>query len=310
MQDDPRPRVIVIAGPTAAGKSAAGIELALAIGGEIVSADSMQVYRYMDIGTAKPTPEERRAVPHHMLDIREPDAYYSAGDYVREARAVARNIIERGRIPLVVGGTGLYIRLLLGGVVDNAPRDQELRERLKSQEERLGPGALYKRLQEVDPDFAQRVPRGNLARICRALEVYELTGRPFSQIQAEHAFRDRPYRTLFICLSQAREALYRRIDRRVDEMIAAGLMDEVQWLIKRGYDLGLKPMQSIGYRHMGWALTGRMSLQEATERLKQDTRRYAKRQLTWFRSEPGVLWCDPTHKDRIRRMVVDFLASD
>lgn len=308
-QDDPRPRVVVVAGPTASGKSALGFELALALGGEIVSADSVQIYRYMDMGTAKPSKEEQAEVPHHMLDIRGPDEYYSAGDYMHEARVTADKILARGRIPLVVGGTGLYIRLFLGGMVDKAPRDSRLREELRQQEEHGGPGTLYRRLQQVDPAMARSLAPGNIARICRALEVFELTGRQLSEIQAEHAFCDRPYRSLFICLSPPRETLYERIDRRVEDMIAGGLMEEVQGLVSMGYDLGLRPMQSIGYRHIGWVLSGQMSLHDATERMKQDTRRYAKRQFTWFRSEPGVLWCDPTQKDRIRRMVVDFLNS-
>ncbi len=301
--------MVVIAGPTASGKSSIGLELAQELGGEIVSADSVQVYRFLDIGSAKPTPEDRTRVIHHMLDIRNPDDYYSAGDYVREARAAVADIVGRGNIPLVVGGTGLYIRLLLGGVVDSAPRDPLLREELREQEQRLGPGTLYRKLQQVDPVYAHGVPATNTARICRALEVFYLTGRPMSQIQAEHAFKDRPYRVLFLCLALAREKLYARIDQRVDEMIAAGLVEEVKGLIGKGYDLGLKAMQSIGYRHVGWVLSGLMNLDQAIMRLKQDTRRFAKRQFTWFRSEPGVLWCDPTHKDRIRRMVVDFLDS-
>lgn len=309
IHDDTRPKVIVIAGPTASGKSTIGLELAQEVDGEIVSADSVQVYRYLDIGAAKPTREQRARVVHHMLDIRDPDDYYSAGDYVREARAAVDNIVKRGRIPLVVGGTGLYIRMLLGGVVDKAPRDPELRNEIKRLEERRGIGALHTRLQEVDPVYAQSVPAGNTARICRALEVFELTGRPMSQIQAEHAFRDRPYRVLFLCLSWDREALYRRIDRRVDEMIAAGLVDEVKGLVNMGYDLDLKSLQAIGYRHVGWSLRGNMTLGDAVAQMKRDTRHYAKRQFTWFRSEPGVVWCDPNHKNRIRLMVVDFLDS-
>jgi tRNA dimethylallyltransferase len=286
-----------------------GLDSAEAVRGEIVSADSVQVYRYMDIGAAKPTQEEQHIISHHMLDIRDPDEYFSAGDYVREAREALENILGRGFVPLVVGGTGLYIRLLLGGIIEDAPRDPQLREQFRAEEERFGSGTLFRRLQALDPEAARSIPQENLSRICRALEVFELTGRRLSELQTGHALQDRPYRCLFICLSPDRQELYARIDRRVDQMIEAGLMEEVNSLISMGYGLHLKPMQSIGYRHMGWVVAGRKDMTEAIEEMKQDTRRYAKRQMTWFRSEPEVVWCDPSDKSRIRCMIDDFLNA-
>jgi len=307
--DRDKPRIVVIGGPTASGKSRAALEAAEALGGEIVSADSVQIYRGMDIGTAKPTKEEQRAIPHHLLDIRDPDEYFSAGDYVREARRVIENILSRGRVPLVAGGTGLYIRLLLGGIVEDAPRDPQLREQFRKEEELGGSGTLFRRLQRIDPAAAGGISERNISRICRALEVFELTGRRFSEIQAGHALQDRPYRYFFLCLAPERRELYARIDQRVDEMIAVGLMEEVKALMAMGFGLDLRPMQSIGYRHMGWVVTGQADMAAAVEGMKGDTRRYAKRQLTWFRSEPDGVWCDPGHKNRIRCMIDDFLTS-
>jgi tRNA dimethylallyltransferase len=308
MIDQDKPNIIIIAGPTASGKTAVGLELAEKFCAEIISADSVQVYRRMDRGSAKPTIEERGRVPHHMIDIRDPDEYFSAGDYVREGRESIEKILEKGLIPLVVGGTGMYIRLLLGGIVDSSPSDMGLREKLKQEEEDSGPGTLFERLVRVDPESARRIPAGNLFRIVRALEVFELTGRTLSQLQREHAFQDRPYRSLFVSLSPNRPLLYERIENRVDSMIRDGLLDEVSQLCRDGYGMDLKSMQSLGYWHMGMVLSGAADMAEAVRLMKRDTRRYAKRQLTWFRSEPGVLWRDPEDIVGIEVIVSDFLG--
>lgn len=303
-----KPKVVVIAGPTASGKTSAGLSLGEQFAGEIVSADSVQIYRYLDVGSAKPTLEERARVTHHMIDIRDPDEEFSAGDYVREARRCIREIADRGAVPFVVGGTGLYIRLLLGGIGDMPAADHELRERLRSEERAKGTGTLHARLADLDPDAAEDIPPQNLTRIVRALEVIYLSGKRFSQIRAEHAFRDRPYDELLLCLTPPREELYKRIDQRVDSMIESGLLEEVSNLFQRGYARGLKSMQSLGYRHAGLILDGELEHDDAVRLMKRDTRRYAKRQFTWFRSEPEAMWFDPDDYEGIGCMVSRFLG--
>jgi tRNA dimethylallyltransferase len=303
-----KPSIVIIAGPTASGKTAIGIRLAENIGGEIISADSIQIYRFMDIGSAKPSLEERSRIPHHMIDIRDPDEDFSAGDYVKCAREVIRDVRNRDRIPLVAGGTGLYIRLLLGGIADIPPPQPSIREQLREEERRRGKGALFRRLVEVDPETAAVTPEANLPRIIRSLEVFESTGKKISEIQRNHAFRDRPYHCLFLCLDPGREVLYERIENRVDNMIQGGLLEEVAALYKRGYSRELKSMQSLGYRHTGMILAGEMDIHDAVALMKRDTRRYAKRQFTWFRSEPEVLWIGPDKVSEIGAMVDNFLG--
>jgi len=304
-----KPRIVVIGGPTGSGKTSVGIELAETYGGEVVSADSVQVYRYMDIGSAKPTPAERSRVTHYMIDIRDPDEDFSAGDYVKTARPHISEMLRKGRLPLVVGGTGLYIRSLIGGIAELPPADPELRMKLRGKEEIGGKGTLFKKLAELDPVTADRTPSGNISRVIRALEVIELTGKRMSALQEEHSFRDRPYSALFICFYPGRKLLYERIDKRVDSMIEGGLLEEVSQLYGRGYSRELKSMQSLGYRHAGLVLAREKDLCEAIRLMKRDTRHYAKRQLTWFRSEPEVLWCDPDDIEGIRLKVSNFLGD-
>lgn len=300
-------KIVVIGGPTASGKTAVGIRLAERFGGEIVSADSVQVYRYLDVGSAKPTVEEQSRVRHHMIDIRYPDEEFSAGDYVREARRAVDEILEKGGLPLVVGGTGLYIRLLLGGIVDLPGAAHVLRKKLLEEERTGGEGTLFGRLLDVDPETAGITGPHNIMRIVRALEVFEKTGKRLSEIQMEHAFADRPYRALFVCCAPERPALYERIDKRVDCMIKGGLFDEVRNLYERGYSRELKSLQSLGYRHAGLVLAGEKDRDEAIRLMKRDTRRYAKRQFTWFRSEPDVKWFDPAEAGNIELAVAHFL---
>jgi tRNA dimethylallyltransferase len=303
-----KPKIVIVAGPTASGKTEIGIKLAERFGGEIVSADSVQIYRGMDIGSAKPTAAERARAVHHMIDIRDPDEDFSAGDYVREARKCIGKIIGRERLSIIVGGTGLYIRCLIGGMLDSSKAETLLRLRLL-EEEKKEKGALLKRLVRVDPESARHIPAGNIYRVVRALEVFELTGRKMSDLQQEHAFQERPYSHIFFGLAPARSRLYEQIDQRVDNMIKSGLVEEVTRLQKRGYAAGLKSMSSLGYRHIGMALAGAMDIDEAISLMKRDTRRYAKRQLTWFRSEPDIVWCDPDEIKRIQLMVDDFLGN-
>lgn len=282
--------------------------LAEEFGGEIVSADSIQVYRYLDVGSAKPTAEEQARVTHHMIDVRSPDEHFSAGDYVREARATIRAALDRGAVPFVVGGTGLYIRLLLGGIADVPASDSSVRRRLLDEARRCAEGKMWMRLSQVDPETARQTPAANLVRVLRGLEVLELTGKPLSEIQHGHALADRPYTSLFLVISPPRGVLYERIDKRVDSMIKGGLLEEVARIYGRGYSRELKPLQSIGYRHAGMVLAGEMGEREAIALMKRDTRRYAKRQFTWFRSEHGALWCDSEDASRVRLEVSHFLG--
>jgi tRNA dimethylallyltransferase len=286
--------ILIIAGPTAAGKTDASLLLAQESGAEIVSADSMQIYRGMDIGTAKSTKEQRRLVYHHLIDIAEPDQPYSVGFYLRDARAAIDGIKETGGVPLVVGGTGLYIRALMRGLFHGPPADLELRERLLRRESEGQPGTLYSDLVRVDPEAAVKIHPNDLRRTVRALEVYYLRDRKLSDFQREHAFKDRPYDFRLVFLVRSRSELYPRIEQRVDRMIESGLEAEVRTLMDRGYRPDLASMQGLGYKHFIDHFLGRTSREEAVALLKRDTRRYAKRQFTWFRREPDAAWVDIT----------------
>ena len=287
-----RNNILIIAGPTAVGKTDASILLAQDLRAEIVSADSMQIYRGMDIGTAKPTEEQRRRVYHHMIDIVEPDQPYSVGDYLRDARSAIDGIIASGGVPLVVGGTGLYIRALTRGLFHGPPADLELRERLLQREAEAEPGTLYADLVKVDPEAAFKIHPNDLRRTVRALEVYYLRDRKLSEFQRDHAFGDRPYRFRLLFLVRSRSELYPRIEKRVDSMLDQGLEAEVKTLMDRGYSPDLISMQGLGYKHFLAHFLGRTSRDEAVALLKRDTRRYAKRQFTWFRREPEATWVD------------------
>jgi tRNA dimethylallyltransferase len=308
-----RPPVVVVTGPTASGKTPVSIELARRFGGEIVNADSMQVYRYMDIGTAKPDAEQRAAVPHHLLDVVNPDASYSAGRYLREARAAAATIQARGGLVLLTGGTGLYIRAFLEGLVDTGDADDELRERLEREHERAveegEPGRLHARLASRDPAAAGRIHPNDLKRTIRALELIEQGGSLASLQRGEHGFTDRPYRALHLALDPGVEALKRRIDARCVHMIEAGLLQEVRGLLERGYGFDLRPMQAIGYRHMQPVVEGESTLEMALPALQADTRRFARRQRTWLRRVEDVHWMSPDRPAAIFEAVEAFLAG-
>jgi tRNA dimethylallyltransferase len=276
------------------GKTDASLFLARELGAEIVSADSMQIYRGMDIGTAKPTKEQRRLVYHHMIDIADPAQPYSVGDYLRDARAALDGIISSGGVPIVVGGTGLYIRALMRVLFHGPPADVELRGRLLQKDADGGEGALYAELVGVDPAAAIKIHPNDLRRPVRALEVYYLRDRTISDFQQEHAFKDRPYPFRLLFLTRERKELYPRIETRVDQMIADGLEAEVRRLFDQGYADTLPSMQGLGYKHFMDLFHGRSSREEAVALLKRDTKRYAKRQFTWFRREPEAAWVDIT----------------
>jgi tRNA dimethylallyltransferase len=287
-----RCKVFFLVGPTGVGKSGAALELARALKTEILCADSRQVYRGMDIGTAKPTSEERREIPHHLLDLVEPDERFSAGRFVREAEPILRRLLEKGRTPIVAGGTGLYIRALLHGLWEGPEADWELRGTLYEAERREGAGTLHRRLKEIDPEAARAIRPQDRAKLVRAIEVYEKTGWPISDHHREHRFSETPYEAVLIGLRRSRPDLYWRIESRVDQMIADGLIEEVRGLMGKGYSAELPAMKGLGYRQMIGYINGEYDRNEAVRRLKRDTKRYAKRQFTWFNRDPSIRWID------------------
>jgi tRNA dimethylallyltransferase len=288
--------IIVIAGPTAVGKTDFAIRLALQLNTEIISADSMQVYQYMDIGAAKPTSAEQAAVPHHLINIIPPDREFSVADYQQLFNVKVAEFNRRKKIPLVVGGTGLYIRACTQSyALDNpANADYGLRQRLAATAAREGNDILLRKLAEIDPEAASRIHPNDLRRIIRALEVFLTTGTPISQLQKKDPTR---YPTIYVFLERERSELYRRIELRVDQMMALGLEEEVVSLVNRGYGYNLKPMQSLGYKQIGDYLQNLCTRAEAVAAIKQKTRNYAKRQLTWFHREPLDLTADLSGKN-------------
>jgi len=277
-------KIIVVAGPTASGKTGFGIELALRYGGEIVSADSMQIYRRMDIGTAKATAAEQALVPHHMLDVAEPDENYSVARYVEDAAACCEDILARGKLPILVGGTGLYIDSLISGR-DFAERDGDdrLREELSREYDTLGGEEMLRRLQSIDPERAAKLHPSDKRRIVRAIEIYSLTGITITEHDAMTRALPPRYDAAYFVLNFAeRSALYERIDRRVDKMADLGLFDEVEALLASGLSAECTAMQAIGYKEALRAIKGEISRAEALELIKLGSRRYAKRQITWF----------------------------
>jgi len=306
----PRPQLMVVCGPTAAGKTDLALDLARHWPLEVVSADSRQVYRLMDIGTAKPTPAERARVPHHLLDVVWPDESFDAARFSAMAADAIAGIYGRDRLPVVVGGTGLYIRALTGGLVDLPRPDPALRARLQQEAAELGSAALHRRLAAVDPAAARQLHGNDLVRIIRALEVFDQTGRPLSTWQSEHGFRAGRYHLLKIGLAPERAELYRRIDARAAAMFAAGLVEETAALLAAGYTPQHKALQTIGYREATRLLAGECTRQEALADVQQATRRYAKRQLTWFRADPEIIWVDSLpDSGKINKLMEQFHAG-
>ncbi len=307
---DRLPKVVVIGGPTGCGKTVYGVMLAERLGAEIVNADSMQVYRGMDIGTAKPTEDEKKGIPHHLLDIVNPDEEFNAARYRSEAIPIIREIYHRGRACLVVGGTGLYIKGLLGGLFKVPSADRSLREGLHREIMELGPQILHQRLAIIDPDAARGIHPNDRVRIIRALELFSLTGRRPSELARDHGFKDRDVQGLVLCLTMDRKDLYERIGRRTDKMILGGLREETELLLKCGYSPELKPMKALGYRHITAHLLKGMPLHDAVEQMKTDTRRYAKRQITWFKSDPSVHWIRADDIAHAFNIIKGFLADN
>ncbi|NLL67748.1 MAG: tRNA (adenosine(37)-N6)-dimethylallyltransferase MiaA [Clostridiaceae bacterium] len=286
-------KVIVIAGPTASGKTDLAVELALAVNGEIISADSMQIYRGMNIGTAKPTLEERRGIPHHLLDIVNPDEEYSVARFKDDALTCIKDIISRGKTPIVAGGTGLYINSLVYNITfSDTIIDWEYRNKLNKISQEQGPQVLYEHLQQVDPKSAEAIHPNNIKRVIRALEVFKTTGTPISE--HKEASRKLPpiYEFIVYGLQVEREKLYQRIDKRVDKMMDMGLYEEVEGLLNNGYSPNLVSLQGIGYKEIISAIVGKCALKDAIENIKLGTRHLAKRQITWFKKTEGLIWVD------------------
>lgn len=313
MADLSKPRVVAVGGPTASGKTALSVALARAFDGEIINADSMQIYKNLDVGTAKPSAEERQGIPHYLLDFLPPETPYSVADFTAAADPLIRDITARGRLPLVVGGTGLYITSLLSGMAFAPEKtDPAIRARLQARADTEGGAALYAELQRIDPDYAAQVHPNNLPRVIRALELFEATGRRMSDQRREARPAEAPYHALCLCLTcRDRTVLYSRIDRRVDEMVENGVLDEARQVYDHR-DAYRTAAQAIGYKEFFPYFEGTANLTECTERLKQATRNYAKRQLTWFRNQNDAVWLYVDEDDVLTKataLVRDFLGK-
>jgi tRNA dimethylallyltransferase len=306
--------LVAVAGPTGSGKSSLALAIAQALGGEVVNCDSLQIYRYFDIGTAKLPIEDRRGIPHHLMDIANPDEVFTAGEYARLARAAITEISGRGCLPVVAGGTGFYLRALLDGLFEGPARDQTLRDRLAVREARR-PGSLHRLLRRFDPESAARIHANDVPKVTRALEVCLVTRRPVSHLYREGRDALRGYRTLKIGLSPDRDALYKSLDVRCAAMFQSGLMDEVKRILAMGYPAASKPFESHGYKQALQLLNGELSSKEAVFYAQRNTRNYAKRQMTWFRKEPDMVWlrsfgdvAEPQALERVRMFLSGFRA--
>lgn len=303
-------KVIVIAGPTASGKTDLAVEFALQVNGEVISADSMQIYREMDIGTAKPAMEERRGIPHHLIDIVNPDEEYSVASFQADAKACIQEILSRGKVPVIAGGTGLYINALVFNVIfSEIESNWEYRRHLESLAKEHGPEYLHGLLMEVDAKSAAAIHPNNIKRVIRALEVYESTGKPISEHQKESRREPPPYDYRIFGLHVERDLLYSRIEKRTDKMMDRGLYEEVEGILKKGYSPGLVSLQGIGYKEIIQAIQGKCILPEAVENIKLATRRLAKRQMTWFRKTEGLKWIDTSEHNlwAMLKILVDAL---
>ncbi|WP_321390789.1 tRNA (adenosine(37)-N6)-dimethylallyltransferase MiaA [uncultured Desulfuromusa sp.] len=296
--------IVVICGPTGAGKTSLALSLADRFPLEIISADSRQVYRRMDIGTAKATLQEQSVVPHHMIDLIDPDQDFSVAEFIDQSRPLLEDISARNKIPCVVGGTGLYIRALLSGLADLPAASAGLRKQLLEREEEEGRGTLYSQLEEVDPESACQIHANNIIRIVRALEVFYLSGKKMSELKDEHGFAEKPYRVLKLAPDFTRPQLYSRINSRAEQMLSSGLVDEVQALVE-SYSFDLKALQTLGYREVVRFLKAEISQERMLEDIQKFTRQYAKRQLTWFRKEEDIIWVDSSTKSDIVVQSID-----
>ena len=312
-QNGSRPPVVIVTGPTASGKTSTGIQLARRFGGEILNAYSMQVYRYLDIGTAKPTLAERAEVPHHLIDIVAPDVQYNAGRYSRDAARAANEVQRRGRLVFLVGGTGLYIRVFLEGLMAGGGADPDRRRALEEEHraavEAGEPHRLHRRLASLDPESGERIHPNDVVRLVRALELIEGTGRTVSELRRSHRAPDSRYRTLHLVIDPGPEKLKACIDARCVRMVEGGLLQEVRSLRERGYGPELSCMRAIGYRHMQPVIDGAETLANVLGEMQRDTRHFARRQRTWLRSLRDAAWMHPDDEEGLRRAVESFLEG-
>jgi tRNA dimethylallyltransferase len=303
-----KPRIVIILGPTAVGKTDLALDVASAFDGEIISADSMQVYRHLDIGTSKPTREERVRVPHHLIDVVDPDGEFSAALFNRHAEGIIGDLQGRKSI-IVAGGTGLYIRALTGGIIEGPGPDEGLRKIYRTMLESEDRESLYARLEARDPEAAGRIHPNDSVRIIRALEIAELDGEPISEKQRRHGFRQVRYECLKVGLYRDRGELYRRIDSRALRMIEAGLVEETEKILAMGYNQKMKPLQSLGYKYIIRYIREELPLEEALKLMQRDTRHYARRQMTWFRGEGDIEWFHPDETEQILLRINRFFQG-
>jgi len=287
------PKLLIILGPTASGKKKLAVEAAERFGGEIVSADSRKVYRHLDIGTAKPSPDDLKRVPHHLIDVVAPDETFSAGEWVRRASAAVKDIVSRGGLPIISGGTGFYVKAFLEGLSAGVPPDPEVRGVLEEELRRVGLRGMYRKLLSVDPERASELHENDRARIMRALEIFLSTGRTFTELKKAERITGGEYDTFVIGLLVPRKLLYARINERVDDMVSGGLIEELEKVLSMGYPRNAPGLDTVGYKEWFPWLDGESSFEECLERIKTNTRRYAKRQMTWFRAQPDIQWVYP-----------------
>ena len=309
-----KPPLIILSGPTAAGKTDLSIALAKQIGGEIISADSMQVYRGFDIGTAKITPEEMQGVPHHLIDILDPDEEFNVYEFKKRAAAAIREIYDRGHIPIIVGGTGFYIQAVLYDIdFTDEETDKSYRKMLEEKAGREGAEAVHQMLEEVDPEAASLIHANNVKRTIRALEFYHETGSRISEHNEEQRARTSPYCFAYFVLNRERATLYERINLRVDQMMEQGLLDEVKGLLESGISRDALAMQGLGYKEIADHLYGECDLETAVYRIKLGTRHFAKRQITWFKREKDVIWLNyedfQNNKDKMLSYMLSVITN-
>jgi len=303
-------KIIAIIGPTASGKTSLGIQLANLYSGEIISADSMQIYQYMDIGTAKPTPEELQAAPHHLIDIIPPDAPFNAGMFVEYADRAIQMIKQQDKIPIVLGGTSLYVRTLIDGMIGAPEAPPDIKKKIQQDIEAKGLEYCHQQLKVLDPESALELHVNDISRIVRALEVYLTTGQSIKTLQKEHRFQDLRYQAFYIGLDWPREVLYQRINERVKIMVQQGLIEETEGLLKKGYSKKLPALNSIGYRQAGLYLEGKMTEDEMIADIQQKTRRYAKKQMTWYRKKSEIHWLEGNQLNpEIQSAIAEFLKE-
>ena len=300
--------VLVIVGPTASGKTALSILLAEKLGGEIISADSRQIYRYLDIGTAKPTPEELKRAIHHFISILNPDQNYTAGEYGQQARAKIEELLKQNKQPILVGGSGLYVRAAIDGFFEGPGKNSEIREQLETEAQTLGSEILFERLKKIDPISAAKMDATKVRRVIRALEVYYATGKPISDLHSAQEIKI-PFEAVQFGLEWDRKALYRRIEQRVDEMIENGLIEEVRGLLVKGYSRSANALNTVGYKETFDFIEGKITEEEMIRLIKQNTRHFAKRQLTWFRADKRVRWI-PVNDETNWNVIVDRIQKE